>query len=1068
MHGTGSVTAEPGPGDADPRRLKARIAELEAQLAEALAAKPTKRRGMERDMDRALHRVHRLERELVQTQESLTRLRNRRVVRWADALIRRGRAPIRATRRAMDSLNRVARRGARRIGLGRVLRSAGIRTTSGLVELEHRIRETLRDAPQGSGRVTILVDARNDANTLRACLEMLRETNWSDLEVLVTGPTADRLLRVATGGAEWSIEGRRWVRPVVGDSAADARREALAIATGTRILFLHDDVRPVEPGWLRRMVAALDETGAGAVGARLLLPPKALPRDSTIPPLSVAHIGIDFVPVDGMPEPRVIGLGLDPLDPATAGRSERPAASEACLLMNRDVLEAAGLPRATFDEREPVELCLRIRALGRSIVVEGSAVLWHRGAVIEAAAVPRNPEIAGALVDRWGPRLFRSVLLDRLAGAGSWSSAPIRVGITLTRDDESAGYGDWYTAHELGDALGRLGWEVRYLERFEDRWYEGVGECDVVVSLLERFDLFRIPRHVIAIAWIRNWTEEWTAKPWFSNYDIVLASSARSRELVEQQSAKTASVFPIATNPRRFYPRPRTPELRSDAAFVGSNWGVERGVAAGLAELATRHDIALLGRGWEEHPTLGAMSGGLIAYDDVPDIYASTEIAIDDAAISTKPYGSMNSRVFDALATGTIVVTDNVMGARELFDEDFPTWNDADDLVTVVEGLLDNPDRRSELAERYRRVVLERHTYDIRAAQLRDLLRDWTTAPRIATHIGPQTWEAGSTWGDVPYGRDVQRQLERRGIPTALLVSAEGSSAAAYRADVALHIFGVRAPRTLQSQVNLLWVISHPDRVTESLCESYDVVFVASDLLLEQLADRVRAPLLSLHQATEPTRFFPDPTGPAHQLLFIGNSRRVPRPIIEALRGTDLDLAVYGGDWTPELLDPKHLRGEWVPNDEVRKYYSSAEIVLNDHWGDMRELGIISNRVYDALACGAFVVSDWVPGIDQEFDGAVATYETRDELHAILERALADPAGRAAAGERGRAAVLARHTFAHRVERILEELLPRLVLQPPRVEASIARPATTSGSSEAAPPAVPVEPGSRVAARIRG
>lgn len=1064
-HGTGEggSALSGGPNSADDPRLLARIAELEAQLAAALDRKPAKQRSTDRDLDRALHRARDLERELAETKRSLTRLRNRRIVRASDIVIRRVRTPLRVTRGLMTSVSDKGRRLARTTGLGRLLRHAGLRPSSGRAELGARIEQSLPDAPPGTGRITVIVDARSTAETLRGSLEALRETDWDDLEVLVVGPTADRLLRFATGGAEWSIEGRRWVRPVVGDSAADARREALAIASGTRVLFLHDDVRPVEPGWLRRMVAALDETGAGAVGARLLLPPGGPPADSAIPPLTVAHLGIEFAPVAGMPEPRVIGIGLDPLDPATAARTQRPAASEACLLMSREVLEAAGLPRAAFEDGEPVELCLRIRELGNAIFVEGSAVLWHKGALRELAAVaPRAPDIPGALVERWGPRLYRSVLLDRLAGTGSWSSVPLRVGITLTRDEESAGYGDWYTAHELGDALGRLGWEITYLERFEDRWYGTAGDCDVVVSLLERFDLFRIPRHVIAVAWIRNWTEEWTAKPWFSNYDIVLASSGRSKELVEQQSAKTARVFPIATNPRRFYPRPRTPELRSDAAFVGSNWGVERGVAAGLANLAEDHDVALLGRGWEDHPTLGQLAGGLIAYDDVPDIYASTDVAIDDAAISTKPYGSMNSRVFDALAMGTVVVTDNVLGARELFDEDFPTWTDADDLVRSVEALLADAERRNELAERYRRVVLERHTYDHRAGQLRDILREWTTAPRIATHIGPQTWEAGATWGDVPYGRDVQRQFEQRGIPTALLVNVEGASAAAYRADVALHIFGVRAPRTIQSQVNLLWVISHPDRVTESLCESYDLVFVASDLLLQQLRDRVRVPVLSLHQATEPTRFFPDPTGPAHQLLFIGNSRRVPRPIIEALRGTQLDLAVYGGDWTPELLDPKHLRGEWVPNDEVRKYYSSAEIVLNDHWGDMRELGIISNRVYDALACGAFVVSDWVPGIDAEFDGAVTTYETPEELQGLLDAALADPARRAVAGERGRAAVLARHTFANRADRILEELLPRLVQHAPRVEGPGMRSLDATTSTES------VQPGSPATATVHG
>jgi hypothetical protein len=307
---------------------------------------------------------------------------------------------------------------------------------------------------------------------------------------------------------------------------------------------------------------------------------------------------------------------------------------------------------------------------------------------------------------------------------------------------------------------------------------------------------------------------------------------------------------------------------------------------------------------------------------------------------------------------------------------------------------------------------------------------DWASATRVAVHIGPLTWEAAQTWGDLPFGRDIQRQLERRGFPTQLLVHTEAESAAGLRADVALHAFGARAPRVQPGQVTALWVISHPDRVTESLCESYDVVFSASDLLLRQLEGRLRSPLVPLHQATEPARFYPDPTGPHHQLLFVGNSRRVARPILEALRGTSLDLAVYGGNWTPELLDPRHLKGAWVANDELRRYYSSADVVLNDHWADMRAFGIISNRVYDALACGALVVSDRVPGIDEEFDGAVVTYGTAEELHELLDRYLADPGARAEAGARGRAAVLERHTFAQRVDRILEELMPLALARP--------------------------------------
>jgi spore maturation protein CgeB len=65
------------------------------------------------------------------------------------------------------------------------------------------------------------------------------------------------------------------------------------------------------------------------------------------------------------------------------------------------------------------------------------------------------------------------------------------------------------------------------------------------------------------------------------------------------------------------------------------------------------------------------------------------------------------------------------------------------------------------------------------------------------------------------------------------------------------------------------------------------------------------------------------------------------------------------------------------------------------------------------------VLSDRVAGIEERFGGAVVTYETRDELHALIEHLLAHPDERAARGAAGRELVLAGHTFARRVDALL-------------------------------------------------
>lgn len=310
-----------------------------------------------------------------------------------------------------------------------------------------------------------------------------------------------------------------------------------------------------------------------------------------------------------------------------------------------------------------------------------------------------------------------------------------------------------------------------------------------------------------------------------------------------------------------------------------------------------------------------------------------------------------------------------------------------------------------------------------------DALETWGRARKVAIHIGPRSWDESAQWGDTPFARGIQRELEGRGCVATVHVVEDRDSEPAARADVSLHLIGGRIPDIRPGQTTLLWVISHPDRVTAALCDTYDAVFVASDLYAGHLARRTRTRVLALHQATDPERFYPDPTGPQHELLFVGNSRRTHRPILDALAGTTRDLAVYGTAWTPDLLDQRYLRGAWVPNDQLRRYYSSAAIVLNDHWRDMRDEGFISNRIYDALACGAFVVSDQVPGLSREFDGAVATYDRAEQLEGLIDHFMANPDERRERAARGRAAVLASHTFAQRVETILgvvESLAPAL------------------------------------------
>jgi len=290
----------------------------------------------------------------------------------------------------------------------------------------------------------------------------------------------------------------------------------------------------------------------------------------------------------------------------------------------------------------------------------------------------------------------------------------------------------------------------------------------------------------------------------------------------------------------------------------------------------------------------------------------------------------------------------------------------------------------------------------------------------VAIKLCPPAWDGAEHWGDTHFARALADELRRRGHRPRLEVVREWDDDAP--ADVALHLRGLWQHVPAPGPVNLLWVISHPELVTGPECDRYDHVFVASAPDARRLAALTSTPVSVLEQATDPAAFFPQRDDAlAHEVAFVGNSRGVKRRALAALLPTERDLAVWGKDWET-LIDARHVVGRYLPNDQVRRAYASAGVVLNDHWDDMREQGYISNRVYDALAAGAVLLTDDVPGLRERFGDAVATYDTDAQLRAEVDRLLADPDAARAAGARGRALILAGHTFSHRAETILDRV----------------------------------------------
>ena len=147
-----------------------------------------------------------------------------------------------------------------------------------------------------------------------------------------------------------------------------ANNHAVAQTSGELICLLNDDVSLINGEWLGYMAAMFSDPAVGIVGAKLYYPDGRTQHGGVILGLSgLAEHAHKFLPRG---EPGYMARAV--LD------QEMSAVTGACLMVRRRLFEQVG----RLDERlasgfNDVDLCLRVRALGYSVVMAASVELVH-------------------------------------------------------------------------------------------------------------------------------------------------------------------------------------------------------------------------------------------------------------------------------------------------------------------------------------------------------------------------------------------------------------------------------------------------------------------------------------------------------------------------------------------------------------------------------------------------------------------------------------------------------------------------------------------------------------------
>jgi GT2 family glycosyltransferase len=287
-----------------------------------------------------------------------------------------------------------ARAGARR-ALSEALRRRGIEGSveDGLLPGHLRAKAKVEGRP----KVSLIVPTRDNVSLLKNCIESVeRQTTYGNYEILIVdNDSADRETVEYLASTPHRVVPFR--EPF---NYSRINNFAVSLAEGDYVVLLNDDTEVISDGWLEAMLEHAQRPEVGAVGAKLVYP------DGRI-----QHAGV-LVGVGGAWSPGV-ATHSHQFYPSTypgylgavARVTNYSAVTAACMMLRKSLFEEIeGLDeenlKVSFND---VDLCLRLRERGYSVVYTPYAELYHHESV--SRGYKGDPSEVLYMREHWGETL---------------------------------------------------------------------------------------------------------------------------------------------------------------------------------------------------------------------------------------------------------------------------------------------------------------------------------------------------------------------------------------------------------------------------------------------------------------------------------------------------------------------------------------------------------------------------------------------------------------------------------------------------------------------------------------
>lgn len=663
--------------------------------------------------------------------------------------------------------------------------------------------------------------------------------------------------------------------------------------------------------------------------------------------------------------------GIRPTNVASerpSGVTESVSSVTGAFLVTRasDFKKLGGLDEDFFFGFEDVDYCLRvIKTLKKRVLLLGELEGRHPDQTsrnLMPDRVKRESRISNFDVFQEKHGMF---LRKATRGASAPLLEPQKTSLVIsaTTDALDGRYGDSVVAQFLKERLKHHDIEVsvRSWTRYPRPPAPSRSYClHLVPKSLQTTNLYA-SFGTTALAWVRQWSRVWADDYRFlANNWVGFSGPSFESNLDQLGFSSRRKHLPLGTDPG-LHPLKSLGGIRDIDYLWPANYFKVRRAPQDLSPIPGKKGIAF-GNGWAKKDLPAFELIGAIHPHELSTFYARAKVVVDDSGENTLPEGSVNLRFWEALAGGALPLSNNRKGIEAIFPFDVPTWDNPDELSQAIGYWCERDGLREELVSRMRKHTPPGKALENAAKAILQMTRTLNEMTRICV-LNPAPEKDESHWGDTFLAWEFANLLQDHDFVTRVLPKERWNSVGRLEAEAVIVLHGRERAEIRRGQLNILWIISNPERLDATYARAFDEVWIASErgkqILARDFGIMAKVMIVGaskpFEMGGEKLSFEERNPNP----LFIGNSLGRVRPSVLALTTAGIKVEVIGQGWERSVPGPKIL-GTSISRIEAGREYQNRRVVVSDTREAMKDWGILPPRVWEAIRAGAVPISDFV------------------------------------------------------------------------------------------------------------